>query len=78
LSRCLFGGAFEEAEEAAGEVPFEAVVYLSVVFAFGAAAIDVVLGACVVASPGDGDGVECAVELTVTESGESVSGHTSG
>jgi hypothetical protein len=28
LSRCLLGGAFEEAEEAAGEVAFEAAAYL--------------------------------------------------
>jgi hypothetical protein len=31
----VFGGAFEEAEEAAGEVVFEAAAYLGVVLASG-------------------------------------------
>ena len=63
----------EGAVEVAGEVVLDAAADLLVGFALGAAALDVGQGRRVAAHPGDGDGVQGAVELAAAEAVEAVS-----
>jgi hypothetical protein len=49
----------------AGEVALDAAAYLAQGLAFGQAALDVGLGGRVAAHPGDGDDLQCPVQLAV-------------
>ena len=70
----LSRGVFEELVDAAGDVSFEAAADVAAGFAFGEASGGVGLCFGVAAEPGEGDGVQGAVELTVASAVEPVAG----
>ena len=67
-------GVLEEAVDLAGDVAFEAALGFSGGFAFGGSFGDVGLGVWAVAAAGDGDGVQCSVELAVAAAVGAVAG----
>jgi hypothetical protein len=70
----LSRGVFEEFVDAACDVSFEAASDLSAGSAFGEASGGVGLGFGMAAEPGQGDGVQGPVELTVAAAVEPVAG----
>ena len=69
----MSSGVFEEFEDPPGEVPLQASTDFAGCFAFGEASRGVGLRLVVTHESGQHDGVERAVELTVSTSVESVS-----
>ena len=72
-SYVLSRGLFEDSEEFTGDVALEAAADVAVGFSLGAAAFGVGLGSFVASQTGDGDGVDCRVESTVTEAVQAMS-----
>lgn len=70
----LSRGVFEEFVDAAGEVSFEAAADFATGLTFGLASSGVGTGFWVAGEPGQGDGVQGAVELTVAAAVEPVTG----
>ena len=73
--RCLGGWwVFEESVELAGDIAFETAAGFAGGFPFAGAFADVGAGFGTVSGAGDGDGVDCLVELAVAASVQSVAG----
>ena len=68
----LWGGVFEESVELAGDVALEAASGFSCGFAFADSLGDVGLGEGAVSAAGDGDGVQCPVQVAVAAAVEAV------
>ena len=68
------GGGLDASVEASGECAFEGAADVAVGLAFGGASGLVGAGFWVAAHPGDGDGVQGAVEVAVAAAVESVTG----
>ena len=68
------GGGLDAAVEPSSERAFEAAADVAVGLAFGAASCFVVAGFVMAAEPGDRNGVQGAVEVSVAHSAEPVSG----
>ena len=78
LSNWFWWGVFEESVDLSGDVAFEEAAGFAGGFSFVDAFLDVGAGFGAVPAAGDGDGVDCLVELAVAASVESVAGVLSG